>query len=290
MKRKFIFGILTLDFLILSSSLGFGYVSIVGPNNLKLDSIQQGTGGSSSSISNILIIEANQDVQITFSTAGNLKREELDRTGSGLRRYDALEITMLNLRIRGNNVFERSGNINDFDGLITPTIIPDGNEKIWMDISIQAERTGPNYGKDNVWWESDDAGLYLSSVTMTVVPVGQPPRPSLEFRPDDAQGTSPSFCIVIYNTGDDEKDDAENVEVSIIVIKGLGYVSSVSYNPGVGDVENEQGKNFCFTIVTNSAWDSAPSGSEVKLKIEVTREDNWSSYNVGKKTHYTLVK
>jgi len=290
MKKKICFGILILSFLILTGSFGFGYVNIVGPSDLKLDSIQPGAGGNSTSILDILIIEANENFQITFNTTGDLKREELDKTGSGLGRYDTLETIILNLRVHGSNVFDWNGNMNNLDGLTTPTIIPDANEKIWMDINIQEGRPGPNYGKDNTWYESSDAGIYLSIITMTLVAIEQSPRPSLEFIPGDAQGSSPRYCIQIRNTGSEPKDDAKNVEVAITVVKGSGYVFYIEYIPIVGDIGDGQSKILCFAIHTNLAWHTASPGTEIKILIEVTREDNWSSHNVGKLAHYTLVK
>jgi len=270
--------------------MGFAYVNPIGPGNLVLDDIQSETNGNTTSVSNILIVEANQDVEITFSTTGNLEREELDTGGAGLGRYDELETTIVNLIIHGDNTWIWAGSLADLEGVKTSKIIPDGNEKIWMDISIQTERAGPDFGTDKFWWESADAGLYLSLITMTVVAVGPPPSPSLEFIPEDAEGPLPSFCVTIHNTGDEPKDDAEGVEVEITVVKGLIFVSSVDYNPIVGDIQDGESVNFCFEIITNVAWDSAPFDAEIKVKIEITEELVRPGHNVGKFTHYTLIK
>jgi len=159
---------------VLTGSFGFGCVNIVGPSDLKLDSIQQGAGGNTTSFSDIPIVETDRNIQITFSTAtGDLRREELSKTGLGLNRYDTLETTILNLRVHGSNIFNWNGKMDDLIlGLTTPTITPDAYEEIWMDISIQGERLGPDFGTDNAWYESSDAGIYSSTIIMTVVAVG----------------------------------------------------------------------------------------------------------------------
>lgn len=270
-----------------STSTNLAYVDAVNPGDFVLSAIQQPGGTGSIARTHLLIARPNQDVEVIFTTTGNLKREELDETGLGLGRYDELETTIVSLRIYGKNVFVWSGSIDNFDGLSTGTIAPDGDGKIWMDLAVEATSDPINWSKDNLWYESDDTGLYSTTVTMSIIAVGQPPRPSLEFRPDDAQSSSPSYCVQIYNTGN---DDAKNVEVDIRVVKGSKYVSNVGYNPVVDDIENGQYEDFCFIIYTNGDWDSAPSDAEVKLEIKVTREDNWPSHNVGGLAHYTLVK
>ena len=291
MKKKFLIVLSALAFaFLLSGSIGSAYVNPISPGDLELDDIQPETSGNTTLVSNILIIEANQDVEITFSTTGNLKREELDTGGAGLGRYDELETTVVNLIIHGSNTWIWTGILVDLEGVKTSKIIPDGNEKIWMDISIQTERADPDFGTDKFWWESADAGLYLSLITMTVIAVGPPPSPSLEFIPEDAEGLSPSFCVAIHNTGDEPKDDAEGVEVEITVVKGSAFVSSVNYNPIVGDIQDGESVNFCFEIITNVTWDSAPFDAEIKVKIEITEELVWPGHNIGKFTHYTLTK
>jgi len=280
---------MALGFLLISGS-AFAYVKVVGPGSFGLDEIQHETDGSSSIFNHVLIMEANQDIEITFSSGGNLKREELDKNGKGLGRYDELKTIIVKLKIYGSNAWEWNGKLINLDGVKTFKITPDCNGKIWMNISIKAKRDSPGCGKDNTWYESADAGLYLTWIGMSIIAVGQPPRPSLEFRPDDAESLSPSYCIQIHNTGDEEKDDAKNVEVAISVVKSSEYVSDVNYNPVIGNIENGEFANFCFAINTNSAWNSAPSDTEIKLEIKITREDNWPEHNVGKLAHYTLIK
>lgn len=174
MKKKFliVLGVLVFDFLLLSGSIGFAYINIVGPGDIGLSSIQQ-PGGSGSFAGSFLIIEANQDVQITFNTTGNFKREERDKSGAGLGRYDVLETTIVNLKIHGSNAFVWDGSMDNLDGLTTSVITPDGNEEVWMDLNMNAVSDPINWG-DSQWYESDDAGIYWSNVTMTVVAVGPP--------------------------------------------------------------------------------------------------------------------
>lgn len=118
-------------------------------------------------------------------------------------------------------------------------------------------------------------------------------NPSLELEPDDAEvetkSSSVYHSIWVKNDADQLKDLAKNVELGVSVIKGGGYVSQILYNPEVGDIPAGGKKQFSLTVKL-TGWEGAPKEEEVKLRIEVTREDSWPEHNVGKRAHFTIEK
>jgi predicted ribosomally synthesized peptide with SipW-like signal peptide len=118
-------------------------------------------------------------------------------------------------------------------------------------------------------------------------------NPSLSLDPDDAEKetneSSVSHSIWVTNSGDEPKDLAKNVELGVTIVKGEEYVNQILYDPVIGDIEPGGEKEF-FLTVKLTGWENAPEEAEVKLKIEVTREDNWPEHNVGKRAHFTIIK
>lgn len=114
------------------------------------------------------------------------------------------------------------------------------------------------------------------------------PRPSLCFEMDDNEECNPNNYIFLINTGDEEKDDADSVELEITVVKGEQYINYIEYDGYIGHIENDQSIPFYFSIHTNSAWDNGQE-NEIKLEITVINEVYWPDHNIGKQAHYTLV-
>jgi len=115
----------------------------------------------------------------------------------------------------------------------------------------------------------------------------QPPRPSLEILPDDAEGCEPEGYFDIVNTSQDAKDIARGVLVEILVVKEGEYVDHIEYNPIVGTILPGHSRRVDFEIVVNDDWVLAPIGTEIKIKIVVVRENNWPSHNVDRHEYYT---
>ena len=123
-------------------------------------------------------------------------------------------------------------------------------------------------------------------------------NPSLSLDPDDAKvETGESLInhsIWVSNSGDEPKDWAKNVELGVSVVKGEEYLTQILYDPVIGNIEAGGVRKFSLTVKLNENWsnasDGASDGKEVKLKIEVTREDNWPEHNIGKRAHFTIIK
>lgn len=118
-------------------------------------------------------------------------------------------------------------------------------------------------------------------------------KPSLSLDPDDAKvetgERSVSHSIWVSNRGKEEIDVAANVELNVSVVEGEEKYVSVSYDPEVGHIPAGEAKDFSL-VVQLIGWEGASEGEEVKLRIEVTREDNWSEHNVGRRAHFTIIK
>ena len=72
--------------------------------------------------------------------------------------------------------------------------------------------------------------------------------------------------------------------------KGEEYLTQILYEPVIGNIEAGGVREFSLIVELNENWSNAPDGEEVKLKIEVTREDNWPEHNIGRKAHFTIIK
>ncbi|MBD3309653.1 hypothetical protein GF351_00365, partial [Candidatus Woesearchaeota archaeon] len=116
------------------------------------------------------------------------------------------------------------------------------------------------------------------------------PMPSLSLDPDDAADCLVSGSVIITNTGDEEKDDASNVQIIIYPVKNGQFVEDIIYDPEIGDIQNLGSVGAAFTIVLAPAWSSQELGAEVKIRIEVINEDNRPDHNIGRHAHYTLYK
>ncbi|HDN80077.1 MAG TPA: hypothetical protein ENG33_06410, partial [Chloroflexi bacterium] len=130
-------------------------------------------------------------------------------------------------------------------------------------------------------------------------------RPSLELVPDDAQapcGDGPyEFELTVRNTSDEEKDFARNVEVTFTAVKNGDYIERVEFSNGdvwlpgdedeyvwnVGDIQAGGEESITYTVYMRAEWMQMPPESEVKLKAEVTREDNWPEHNEGIRAYAT---
>lgn len=119
-------------------------------------------------------------------------------------------------------------------------------------------------------------------------------KPSLSLDPDDAHKIVTgdglvTHSILVSNDAGEPKDIAENVELEVTVVKGHDYVTVEDYEASVGDIGPDDSREFSFTV-TLTGWGEASEEEEVKLKIEVIREDNWSEHNVGRAAHFTIIK
>jgi len=103
-----------------------------------------------------------------------------------------------------------------------------------------------------------------------------------------------NHSIRVSNSGGEPKDWAKNVELGVSVVKGEEYLTQILYDPVIGNIEAGGVRKFSLTVKLNENWsnasDGASDGKEVKLKIEVTREDNWPEHNIGKRAHFTIIK
>ncbi len=139
-------------------------------------------------------------------------------------------------------------------------------------------------------WFSD---VEVSSGNTFTAGTWAPPKPSLSLDPSDAKvktGESPvSHSIWVSNHGEEEIDIAANVVLEVTVAEGEKYVSHVPYDPILGDIAPGETVEFSFTV-TLTGWGEASEGEEVKLKIEVTREDNRPEHNIGRHAHFTIIK
>ena len=196
-----------------------------------------------------------------------------------------------------------------------PLINPCGNHEIWSGVlqpgqSVSFDRTYTIKASDPdpltntataVGHPRTPEGTYLPDVTDTaswtvdIESDSCPPHSSasLQFSPEDASGTSNSFTVNLINTGDPANGLAKDVQVSIYCVSKGGsrcdLVDSISYNPDVGDILGGGSASISFTINLKDEWESAPAGTEVKVKIEVTHEEcRWP--HTHKYTHYTLIK
>ena len=119
-------------------------------------------------------------------------------------------------------------------------------------------------------------------------------NPSLSLDPDDAEvKTGESLInhsIRVSNSGGEPKDWAKNVELEVSVVKGEEYLTQILYDPVIGNIEAGGVREFSLTVELNENWSNASDREEVKLKIEVTREDNWPEHNIGRKAHFTIIK
>ncbi len=116
------------------------------------------------------------------------------------------------------------------------------------------------------------------------------PMPSLSLEPDDMEACINEASIIVRNTGDEKKDDAKNVKISITAIKNAQLVKEIVYNPNVGDIPENSAKVIPYKLVMANDWASQPLNTEVKVEIKVTNEDNRPAHNIGKTAHYTLVR
>jgi len=116
----------------------------------------------------------------------------------------------------------------------------------------------------------------------------------LSLDPDDAEvKTGESLInhsIRVSNSGGEPKDWAKNVELGVSVVKGEEYLTQILYDPVIGNIEAGGVREFSLTVELNENWSNASDREEVKLKIEVTREDNWPEHNIGRKAHFTIIK
>ncbi len=107
------------------------------------------------------------------------------------------------------------------------------------------------------------------------------PMPSLSLDLDEERSCALSFVVHITNTGDEEKDDAANVQITVPVIKGASFVDHLEYNPLVGDLQEGQVADVPITIVASPAFYDASLGTEIKVNITVINEDNRADHNTG---------
>jgi len=126
-------------------------------------------------------------------------------------------------------------------------------------------------------------------------------RPSLDLRPDEAEGCEKEFTIRIKNTAKKKKDIAKNVTVGWMIVEGKEYVESLIFThptafPCLGDIPAGGFVDIKGVINTNDSWDVAPLNTEIKVRIFIKNEDNWPQHNEyqytvsGKRAHYTLLQ
>jgi len=119
-------------------------------------------------------------------------------------------------------------------------------------------------------------------------------RPSLSLDPDDAEtetcGNQVYHVINVSNSGDEDKDIARGVTLNVSIVKGGQYVAELIYDPVIGDIPAGEAREFSFEVQLNDDWTAAEKGAKVKLRIEVTGEDNWPDQNIGRRAHFTIIK
>jgi hypothetical protein len=131
-----------------------------------------------------------------------------------------------------------------------------------------------------------------------------PGRPSPELIPDDAFVDQPcggpyELELDVHNSADDARDIAKNVEVTFSALRNGQYVAGVLFSNGdswdpaiqdsylwhVGDI----GPLGTATITyTTEVMPETPDEAEIRLLIEITREDARPEHNQGRLAHATI--
>ena|GEM_PF-1330643 len=92
-----------------------------------------------------------------------------------------------------------------------------------------------------------------------------------------------SCSIDFYNSADEPQALALNVELGVSIVKGHEYVAHLDYNPVIGDIPALETRELYLEIYLNEDWAEADDDKEIKLIVDVTREDNSPRHHVGMK-------
>ncbi len=133
----------------------------------------------------------------------------------------------------------------------------------------------------------------------------QPARPSLELIPDDAFADQPcdgpyGLELSVHNTSDEAKDGAKNVEVTFTAEANGQYLDSVLFSDGgtwnpavedsyvwhVGDIAPLDSVSIAYEV---HVLPETPPETDIRLLIEITREDNRPQQNEGRRAYATIV-
>ena len=155
-----------------------------------------------------------------------------------------------------------------------------------------------------LWSKTLGVAGTVSIGELTPTPTG-PVRPSLELIPDDALTDQPcggpyELELNVQNTAGEAQSLAKNVEVTFSAELNGQYVAEVLFSNGdswdpaiedsylwhVGDI----GPLGTATITyTTDVVPETPADAEIKLLIEITREDARPEHNQGRLAHATIV-
>jgi hypothetical protein len=88
----------------------------------------------------------------------------------------------------------------------------------------------------------------------------------------------------------EEGNDAAGVTADVSVVSGGDFLSKLDFTESVGDVPAGETVPFTFSLGVNNDWKKADSGTEIRLRIEVTAETNDPEANVGEAVEVVIVK
>ena len=112
----------------------------------------------------------------------------------------------------------------------------------------------------------------------------QPPRPSLSFEPDELEtsGCQSQFTFSggLRNDGSEEKDVAADVALSHSVLSGEDLIESISIEPSSwATIVPGEAVSFDASLSLVDGWESAPEGTEIKIRVFVSNESNWPDHH-----------
>jgi hypothetical protein len=127
-----------------------------------------------------VLVVTEQSVLVSFEVSP-FRREETDKDGNGLRRYDQL-IAEAQIRVYGENTYLWTGSLEDLDGhsipyVIKPLVNPESDlSAVYIDIILEASSYPIKWSQgwwsgfaEKSWAESNDAGEYTAMIKTTVV-------------------------------------------------------------------------------------------------------------------------
>lgn len=127
-----------------------------------------------------VLVATEQDILVSFEVTP-FRREETDKDGNGLGRYDQL-VVEAQVRVYGENTYSWTGSLEELDRksipyAIRPLVNPEsGSSAVYIDIIIEASSYPVEWNQglwtgfaDKSWAESNDAGEYAAMIKTTVV-------------------------------------------------------------------------------------------------------------------------
>jgi hypothetical protein len=169
MKTKHLLSILLIALMLAGGEWAYSSHVIESPGDMVV--IQQ--------LGQVLVMTEDY-VMVTFEVVP-FRREETDKDGNGLERFDQL-IAEVEVRVYGQNMYVWSGSLEELNGKSTPVAIspllnPDtGISAVYLDIIMEVSSYPIEWKQglwtgmiDKSWDKSNDAGEYTATIRTTVV-------------------------------------------------------------------------------------------------------------------------